>query len=382
VFDIVPCGFSLLQTVIPSVEYESTGDSDGVRRRLRALAFQAQSAPLQSATTDGDSSLYATLTADRDDCPDNLVSSFVDGSKSTWRCLANRSHTTLRKRLRMRDGRQCIFTGDRERVEVAHLMKPMHPFWNLVHITCTRAHLSQLPASLLQKVTGLFDPCVAASVCHGLLGYYADPGSIAFRVVSYSSHSVDVLPVLTNCWDSSSKTWSDPASPLRFLLSPATASTSATCTAFSKGACYLVLQQPNNYTVSPSRQISRSASRLAQDQQRQANQNRRRTTSRSTPGRSTSTLSSASELESCGSTAVIRRRRSPGSRHSTGTTKHTCTPRPIDGTLTRSPELERRRARLSGVWPARRLTRHLPSLAKASPSTDVGGSAEMHSVER
>jgi hypothetical protein len=147
------------------------------------------------------------LTAEQGECPDNLVSSFSDGLNPTWHCLAIGSQTTLRKRLPKRDGGQCIFTGDDKKVEAAHLVKQMHPFWvrlphsildtgtnleqNLVHITCTRAHLSQLPTSLLQKVTGLFDPSVAASICQGLHGYYDGAGSIAFRVVSHISHSIE-----------------------------------------------------------------------------------------------------------------------------------------------------------------------------------------------
>jgi hypothetical protein len=142
-FKMRPCGFcapaippicrltripALLGTVIPSVEYTSTGRSEAVRGSRN---IQSRSSEHRQSSTDGDSSRYTTATANLDECPDGLVSSFhqAGGPAPKWRRLAADFRTTLRKRLLERDNGQCVFTGDAERAEVAHFVKKTHPFW-------------------------------------------------------------------------------------------------------------------------------------------------------------------------------------------------------------------------------------------------------------
>jgi hypothetical protein len=100
------------------------------------------------------------------------------------------------------DNRKCIFTGDKLDIDAVHFVKEMHPFWvctfalssvtgsvqlqNLVHITCTRAHLSALSTSQLQRITGLADTSVAAMISLGLRAHYNNSGVIAFSVVRHA----------------------------------------------------------------------------------------------------------------------------------------------------------------------------------------------------
>jgi hypothetical protein len=83
----------------------------------------------KQSSSDGADSHLSTFTADPQDCPDTLVSTFADASDPGWRALEANSQSTLRKRLLERDGEQCVLTGVRGSADVAHFLKPTHPFW-------------------------------------------------------------------------------------------------------------------------------------------------------------------------------------------------------------------------------------------------------------